>query len=220
MMKSILLKRLEERFFLIQVAGYSCAIPLVVGICWTCASFFQAGWGLDFWKTFFSLTGVTLLSGGIAAPVLFYIVERGVIRNRAISNIRYTILRIVLFGLMSIPIGFIEQFIVKTLVGGYQENLNSIFFVMSLIVCTYVAISLTFLERAAAEFRSREEMYKRQIEALKFEIDEAKREKDISQIIDNESFIDLKAKAQAMKARHSTKSGNTKTLTESDLAQG
>jgi hypothetical protein len=43
---------------------------------------------------------------------------------------------------------------------------------------------------------------KRQLEALKIEIDETKRKKQVSEIADSDFFRELQAKARDMRAKH------------------
>lgn len=61
----------------------------------------------------------------------------------------------------------------------------------------------------ARDVMAREESLKRQVEELRIEIDEAKRAKQVSEIVDSEFFQDLKAKAAAMRKRSRAASEET-----------
>ena len=54
----------------------------------------------------------------------------------------------------------------------------------------------------ADKVRQREQSLKRQVEALKIEIDETKRKKQVSEIADSNFFRELKAKARDMRSKH------------------
>ena len=54
----------------------------------------------------------------------------------------------------------------------------------------------------ADKVRQREQSLKRQVEALKIEIDETKRKKQVSEIADSDFFRELQAKARDMRAKH------------------
>jgi len=54
----------------------------------------------------------------------------------------------------------------------------------------------------ADKVRQREQSLKRQVEALKIEIDETKRKKQVSEIADSDFFRELQAKAREMRSKH------------------
>lgn len=54
----------------------------------------------------------------------------------------------------------------------------------------------------ADKVRQREQSLKRQVEALKIEIDETKRKKQVSEIADSDFFRELQAKARDMRSKH------------------
>jgi hypothetical protein len=54
----------------------------------------------------------------------------------------------------------------------------------------------------ADKVRQREQTLKRQVEALKIEIDETKRKKQVSEIADSDFFRELQAKARDMRSKH------------------
>ena len=54
----------------------------------------------------------------------------------------------------------------------------------------------------ADKVRQREQSLKRQVEALKIEIDETKRHKQVSEIADSDFFRELQAKAREMRSKH------------------
>ena len=61
--------------------------------------------------------------------------------------------------------------------------------------------SFSLLAVAALEAYKREQSLKQQIQQLRIEIDEAKRQKQVSEIVDSESFADLQAKAREARRR-------------------
>ena len=73
--------------------------------------------------------------------------------------------------------------------------------------------SFSSLAVAALEAYIREQGLKQQIEKLRIEIDEVKRQKQVSEIVDTDFFRDLQAKARAMRGRKS--SPNTKQINNS-----
>ena len=63
--------------------------------------------------------------------------------------------------------------------------------------------SFSSLAVAALEAYVREQSLRRQIQQLRIEIDEVKRQKQVSEIVDTDFFQDLRAKARSMRQRHS-----------------
>lgn len=61
----------------------------------------------------------------------------------------------------------------------------------------------------ALEVMAREQTLRQQVEELKIEIDEAKRQKQVSDIVDTDFFRDLKSKAAQLRSRQSTESKKT-----------
>ncbi len=74
-------------------------------------------------------------------------------------------------------------------VAAFDENLNQ------------MMESLSSLAVAALEAYIREQSLRREIEELRIEIDEAKRKKQVSEIVDTEVFQELQARAQNLRAR-------------------
>jgi hypothetical protein len=63
--------------------------------------------------------------------------------------------------------------------------------------------SFSSLAVAALEAYVREQSLRRQIQQLRIEIDDVKRQKQVSEIVDTDFFQDLRAKARSMRQRRS-----------------
>jgi hypothetical protein len=63
--------------------------------------------------------------------------------------------------------------------------------------------SYSSLAVAALEAYIREQSLKQEIQQLRIEIDEVKRQKQVSEIVDTDFFQDLQAKARAIRSRRS-----------------
>ncbi len=70
--------------------------------------------------------------------------------------------------------------------------------------------SYSSLAAAALEAYSREQSLKQQIQQLRIEIDEVKRQKQVSEIVDSDFFQDLQAKARLIRSRRSSTTGSGK----------
>jgi CHASE3 domain sensor protein len=68
--------------------------------------------------------------------------------------------------------------------------------------------SYSSLAAAALEAYSREQSLKQQIQQLRIEIDEVKRQKQVSEIVDSDFFQDLQAKARLIRSRRSSTTGS------------
>lgn len=68
--------------------------------------------------------------------------------------------------------------------------------------------SYSSLAVAALEAYIREQSLKQEIQQLRIEIDEAKRQKQVSEIVDTDFFQDLQAKARTIRSRRHTKPAN------------
>lgn len=68
--------------------------------------------------------------------------------------------------------------------------------------------SFSSLAVAALEAYIREQRLRQEIQQLRIEIDEARRQKEVSEIVESESFRDLQAKAREMRARRQNRGGS------------
>lgn len=64
-----------------------------------------------------------------------------------------------------------------------------------------MALLYTLAERAVAEVRKREAGLKKQIETLRIEIDQMKREQQVNEIVETDFFNELRQKAQDIRKR-------------------
>ncbi len=82
--------------------------------------------------------------------------------------------------------------------GDYEQNLTGLY---SGLLRDEVATLAHVFELMVGKVYQREQTLRKQVEELKIEIDEVKRQKQVSEIVDSDFFQDLRAKAQAMRNR-------------------
>jgi hypothetical protein len=74
--------------------------------------------------------------------------------------------------------------------------------------------SFSSLAVAALEAYIREQSLKQQIQQLRIEIDEAKRQKQVSEIVDSDFFQDLQEKARSIRSRRAAQASADKPVGE------
>ena len=146
--------------------------------------------------------------GGIGVDFLAsYVLEvKQQVRNRLI--IAFGILYAVLFGLVflasgafSKPIRTLTSVAEKIGEGDYNIDFASLIRMGRFHLRDETDKLAEVFELMVGKVRVREESLKQQVAELKIEIDEVKRQKQVSEIVDTDFFQDLQAKARAMRRR-------------------
>ncbi len=88
--------------------------------------------------------------------------------------------------------------------GDYEQNLSGLH---GGLLRDEVATLAQVFELMVSKVYQREQTLRRQVEELKIEIDEVKRQKQVSEIVDSDFFQDLRSKARTMRERKSSPSG-------------
>jgi hypothetical protein len=181
------------------VAGVIVIFPVGLSTAWLGSAYQSVMWSVDFAETVLGL----MLSGTPAVMLvgfaLLYPLERWGIRDRVPRSWGWLAARILLYTLAGIPIGLALQWSIRLGVRSYPEIVESSYFVITVTNIGVMGLVYSFFERALAEIERREAELKRQIERLRIEIDEVKRDQKVQEITETEYFRDLKTKAKQMR---------------------
>ena len=131
--------------------------------------------------------------------------ERWVIRDRAIRSQRWRAIRNLLYIVAGIPIGLAILASLRLGIGQQDTIIESAYIVNAVVFTGAVAITYTFIEQAAEEVKKRETQLQHQIEELRIEIDEMKRDRQVAEITETEYFQDLQAQAEELKEKRRQK---------------
>jgi hypothetical protein len=108
---------------------------------------------------------------------------------------------VLIYASAGIPIGLIQVLAQQTLVFELTPQLRISYFVAAVAIFGLIGVAYSFSERLLAVVQRREAQLKQQIEQLKIEIDEVRRQKQVEEIVETDFFQNLKAKAAAMRAQ-------------------
>lgn len=183
------------------VAGCLVSIPVCISNAYVGAAYLYYVWGDDFWGTVFGLAfyaNVAVLGLGFA---LLYPLERWVIRNRAAHSRRWVAIRIMLYLLVSLPLGVTALFSIRWGMRQYPPVVESSYLVIAILNVSVVSILYSLFERVVVEVKRREARLQVKIEELQIELDEIKRDQQVREITETESFRQLVAKAKQLRYR-------------------
>jgi hypothetical protein len=110
-----------------------------------------------------------------------------------------------LYIVAGIPVGLAILASLRLGVGQQDTIIESAYIVNAAVFTGAVAIMYTFVEQAAEEVKKRETQLQHQIEELRIEIDEIKRDRQVTEIAGTEYFQDLQAQAKKLKERRQQK---------------
>lgn len=130
-----------------------------------------------------------------------YLLERWVIRDRAIHSWRWIAIRHLGYVLVGLPIGLLLLLSMRLGMPPYSPLVESTYFVTPAIHAIVVAIIFTLLERARMTIQRRENRYQQQIENLRIEIDEIKRQQHVNEIVNSDFFQGIQDKARELRQR-------------------
>jgi TolA-binding protein len=114
-------------------------------------------------------------------------------------------MRQLLYIVAGIPIGFAILVSLRLGVGQQDTIVESAYIVNAVVFTGAVAATYTFVEQAAEDIKKRETQLQRQIEDLRIEIDEMKRDRQVAEITETEYFQDLRAQAEELKKKRRQK---------------
>jgi hypothetical protein len=183
------------------ICGLVVTVPMGITGAWLGAAYNQVYAGVAFRSV---LTG--LFFGGLpfltlGAFLILYPFERWIVRDRAMKSWKWVVFRIVFYMLAGIPEGYATQVGIHLSLWVFPRIVESIFYVQAIVGSLTFGVLYTLVERAVAEVRKREAAYKLQIQSLKIEIDQFKREKQVQEIVETDFFTELQQKAQGMRQR-------------------
>ena len=183
------------------VCGLVVTVPMGFTGAWLGAAYNQVYAGAVFQTV---LTGLFfggmpfVLLGGL---LILYPFERWILRDRAMQSWKWIFIRLLFYMLAGIPEGYATGVGIHLALWDFPRIVESVFYVQAVIGSMTFGILYSLVERAVAEFRKREAAYKLQIDSLRIEIDQIKREKQVQEIVETDFFTDLQQKAQGMRQR-------------------
>jgi hypothetical protein len=195
---NLLQSSLAARMLLV---GLVVSVPTVLSVTGLGAAYVQSLTGMDFFEMTVKFFLLVLSLGAFSGFGLLYPLERSVIRERGVHSTQWVIARVLIYASAGIPIGLIQVLAQQTLVFELTPQLRISYFVAAVAIFGLIGVAYSFSERLLAVVQRREAQLKQQIEQLKIEIDEVRRQKQVEEIVETDFFQNLKAKAAAMRAQ-------------------
>ena len=185
----------------ILVTGAVVLLPTAIAINWLSAIFHVLLWDADFQTIFWQLFVYGVIPVYVIGFAFLYVVERGIIRERAKTSLRWSGLRILLFMVAGIPEGFGTLVGIRWGMGTFPPALEQYYFVQTVVMAVVMGLLYTLFERVMIEIQKREAKLKQQIHELRIEIDELKRREQVDEIASSDFFQELQQKAAKMRQR-------------------
>ena len=185
----------------LMVTGIIVVLPIGLTTSWISAVFHVLLWQRDFVTAMlqiFFFGGVSIFVMGLA---VLYFIERWIIQDSALQSWKWGAGRVFLYMAAGIPEGWACLAGIRLGMGRFPIGIENFYFVQTVIISIVMGILYTLIERAVAEVRKREAVYKKQIESLRIEIDHMKREQQVKEIVETDFFQSLQQKAQNMRHR-------------------
>jgi hypothetical protein len=189
-----------------MVVGLMVGVPTALSIAGVGAAYVQSFIGVDFTEMVVKFFLLVLSLGVITGFGLLYPFECWVIRERALRSSKWMAFRILVYVAVGVPVALIQIYAQEVLIFELTPALRASYSIAAVATFALIAVVFSFSERLLAAVQRREAQLKQQIEMLKIEIDEAKREKQVSEIVETDFFQNLKVKAAAMRAQVSAES--------------
>jgi hypothetical protein len=183
------------------VCGLVVTVPMGFTGAWLGAAYNQVYAGAVFQTV---LTGLFfggmpfVLLGGL---LILYPFERWIVRDRAMQSWKWVFIRLLVYMLAGIPEGYVTGVGIHLALWEFPHIVENIFYVQAIVGSFTFGVLYTLVERAVAEVRKREEAYKTQIQSLRIEIDQMKRERQVNEIVETDFFNNLRQKAQDLRKR-------------------
>ena len=204
MIGQILSRVLRSTALRLIAAGCLVSIPVCISNAYVGAAYLYYMWGDDFWGTVFGLTfyaNVAVLGLGFT---LLYPLERWVIRDRAAHSRRWVAIRILLYLLVSLPLGATALLSIRWGMRQYPAIVESSYFVIAILNVSVVSVLYSLFERVLVEVRRREARLQGQIVQLQIQLDEIKRDRQVREITESEYFRQLLVKVRQLRCRPAT----------------
>lgn len=205
MMQKVFRRILDDIPLRLSVTAIFVTVPLTITTSWLAAAYRQATGNESFLSLMARFSLLSFFAAFIAGSVILLPLERWIIRDRAIQSQRWRVTRHLLYIVAGIPIGLAILASLRLGVGQQDTIVESAYIVNAVVFTGAVAITYTFVEQAAEEVKKRETQLRHQIEEMRIEIDEMKRDRQVAEITGTEYFQDLQAKAEELKEKRQQK---------------
>jgi hypothetical protein len=201
MMKKVFRRLLDNAPLRLSLTAIFVTVPLTITTSWLAAAYRQATENESFVElvlrfSLFSFVGAFAAGSAILLPL-----ERWLIQDRAIRSQRWRVARHLLYIVGGVPIGLAILASMRLGIGQQGAFVESAYIVNTVVFTGAVAIAYTFVEQAAEDIKRREGALQHQIEELRIEIDEMKRNRQVTEITESEYFQDLQVQAEKIKEK-------------------
>ncbi len=184
-------------------------VPVAITAAWLGAVWQNYIWGVDPVPLALRLFLAGFLPVLAGAYVMVYPVERWVIRDKAARSWKWAAVRVLLYIIIGLPLGFILLWGVRLGVRQYPVIIETNNYVTTVTNAAIVGVIYSFLERALEEVRRREAAFKLRIEQLEIQIDHARKSQQIEEITGTDYFRSLQERAQGIrKEKEKGREGN------------
>ncbi len=195
---ALMMRSMPLRLLLV---GLIVAFPAGISTAWLGAAYQRLIWGVDFTGAVLGMTIAGYPPVFLSGMALIYPLERWLIRDRAVRDWRWVLLRILLYTIVGIPIGVAFLWGMRLGFQSFPPLVESSYYVTAVANVGVFGLLYSFIERTLAEMDRREAQLKQQIEQLRIEVDEVKRARRVQEITETDYFRQLQARAQELRER-------------------
>lgn len=138
--------------------------------------------------------------------ITVYPFEKMVVKDKALTSLKWVAIRSGFTILASIPMAFILFAIVNPISDYLPESVQlfELYLVAAMLEGFMASIAFAFFEFVFTEIAKREDALSRQLAELRMEIDVIKRDQAVAEITESDEFMNLKARAQELRGKNST----------------
>lgn len=183
------------------VAGVIVISSAVVTSSWLGAAYQRVMWNTSFASSLLSMSLSAALASVVGGFIIVYPLERWVIGSRAGRLWRWVAVRVLVYGLAGLPTGLVIRLGMRLGNRSYPAIVESFYFVSAVINGGVIGVVYSLFERALGEVQRREARLRAQIQQLRIEIDQVRREQKVREIAESDYFRELQTKAREMRER-------------------
>jgi hypothetical protein len=140
----------------------------------------------------------------IFGAVTVYPFERMVVKDKALTSLKWVAIRTAFTMLASTPVAFILITIVRPIADYLPESVGllEVYLAAAVLEGFMISIAFAFFEYVFTEIAKREASLTQQLQELRMEIDVIKKDQAVAEITESDEFMNLKARAQELRNKN------------------
>ena len=195
---------LKNELIWLYMAAFFIVIPtnLLVGVATAVVLEPASTW--EFARIVLSIFIPPLVVVTFFGAVAVYPFEQLVVKDKALTSLRWVGIRTGFMMLIAVPVAFIAVTIARQMAVDLPTSFGvfQVYLFAAVLEGFMVSIAFAFFEYVFTEIAKREDSLTQQLQELRLEIDVIKKEKSVAEITDSDEFMNLKARAQELRNKN------------------